>query len=301
MASSFVWERRYWSDPDFEGCGPYAKALYIYLSGSMHTNILGMCKVSLHRLREETEFTADQVQKAVSKLVAMGKIEVDSALNLYWVKASLKRESKLSQDRFFKGVVKEIFSLPSHPISTHFLKHYADLLKGQKTDKCYTAADQARLLSILKKIEDPSMAHQEPYMAAKAKARDRDLNSSLDQEETSIASSVPENPNPGEQDPVSLVLGYLNQQAGKRFSTTSKPNRSFVSARLETHTLQDCFEVIDKKVAEWKGTDNDKYLRPETLFNATKFESYFNQQSPAALKAAAAAAESKPAVYIPRY
>ena len=34
--------------------------------------------------------------------------------------------------------------------------------------------------------------------------------------------------------------------------------------------------MIEKKVAEWKGTEMDKFLRPETLFG-TKFEGYLNQ------------------------
>lgn len=35
--------------------------------------------------------------------------------------------------------------------------------------------------------------------------------------------------------------------------------------------------MIDNKVAEWKGTDMEKFLRPETLFG-NKFEGYLNQQ-----------------------
>ena len=45
----------------------------------------------------------------------------------------------------------------------------------------------------------------------------------------------------------------------------------------EGFTLADFEKVIDIKTDEWKGTDNDKYIRPETLFG-TKFESYLNQK-----------------------
>ena len=34
-------------------------------------------------------------------------------------------------------------------------------------------------------------------------------------------------------------------------------------------------KVIDIKTIDWKGTDYEKYLRPETLFG-NKFESYLN-------------------------
>ena len=46
----------------------------------------------------------------------------------------------------------------------------------------------------------------------------------------------------------------------------------------EGFTLDDFKQVVNNKVAEWKGTDMEKYLRPETLFG-TKFEGYLNQES----------------------
>ena len=36
-------------------------------------------------------------------------------------------------------------------------------------------------------------------------------------------------------------------------------------------------EAIDKKVAEWQGTDMSKFIRPQTLFG-TKFDGYLNQE-----------------------
>lgn len=33
--------------------------------------------------------------------------------------------------------------------------------------------------------------------------------------------------------------------------------------------------MIDRQVARWKGTSQEEYLRPETLFNATKFDAYY--------------------------
>ena len=50
-----------------------------------------------------------------------------------------------------------------------------------------------------------------------------------------------------------------------------------INARLkEGFTVEDFKTVIDKKVDEWKGTELEQYLRPDTLFG-TKFESYLNQ------------------------
>ena len=44
----------------------------------------------------------------------------------------------------------------------------------------------------------------------------------------------------------------------------------------EGFNLDDFKRVIDIKVDDWRGTEFEKYLRPETLFG-TKFENYLNQ------------------------
>ncbi|QQV88003.1 replication initiation protein [Staphylococcus phage PMBT9] len=78
--------------------------------------------------------------------------------------------------------------------------------------------------------------------------------------------------------PYSDVIDYLNERTGKQYKSTTKKNQTVIRARIdEGFTLEDFKKVIDNKVAEWKGTDMEKYLRPETLFG-TKFEGYLNQQ-----------------------
>ncbi|SMG58322.1 conserved phage C-terminal domain-containing protein [Paenibacillus aquistagni] len=77
------------------------------------------------------------------------------------------------------------------------------------------------------------------------------------------------------------IVNHLNDKAGKNFSPKTKNTIKLISARLgEGRTLEDFKYVVDVKVAEWKGTDREKYLRPETLFTETHFEAYRNQPSP---------------------
>ncbi|WP_026067079.1 conserved phage C-terminal domain-containing protein [Staphylococcus delphini] len=77
--------------------------------------------------------------------------------------------------------------------------------------------------------------------------------------------------------PYREVIDYLNKQTGKQYKSTTKKNQTVIRARTdEGFTLDDFKKAIDNKVSEWKGTDMEKYLRPETLFG-TKFEGYLNQ------------------------
>ena len=77
-------------------------------------------------------------------------------------------------------------------------------------------------------------------------------------------------------DTADKVIDYLNMQAGTQYRCGGA-NQKLINARLKEFTKQDMLEVISKKCDEWKGTEMARYLRPSTLFNATKFEEYLNQ------------------------
>jgi predicted phage replisome organizer/uncharacterized phage protein (TIGR02220 family) len=78
------------------------------------------------------------------------------------------------------------------------------------------------------------------------------------------------------------IIKYLNEKTGSHFKPTSKSTQRLINGRLsENYTIEDFKYVIDVKTNEWKGnTKMSKYLTPDTLFNASKFEKYRNQQMP---------------------
>ena len=72
------------------------------------------------------------------------------------------------------------------------------------------------------------------------------------------------------------IIDRLNEKAGTNYRASSKATQGHINARFaEGFTIEDFFTVIEKKCAEWKGTNMEMYLRPETLFGS-KFESYLN-------------------------
>ncbi len=77
---------------------------------------------------------------------------------------------------------------------------------------------------------------------------------------------------------VAEIISYLNIAAGTDYRPNSKQTIELISARIKDgFNKEQFFKVIDKKVAEWKGTERAIYLRPITLFSPSKFESYLNQ------------------------
>ena len=90
--------------------------------------------------------------------------------------------------------------------------------------------------------------------------------------EVSCTDSVNESWN----DTFNQIIDYLNAKAAMNYRTSSKKTQSLIRARVaDGFNVDDFMIVIDKKCAEWIGTEYEKYLRPETLFG-TKFEGYLN-------------------------
>ena len=79
-----------------------------------------------------------------------------------------------------------------------------------------------------------------------------------------------------DKDKYIYIIDYLNQKAGTKYKASSKKTQTCIHARLaEGFDVEDFKTVIDKKCADWIGTEWEQYLRPETLFG-TKFEAYLN-------------------------
>lgn len=77
--------------------------------------------------------------------------------------------------------------------------------------------------------------------------------------------------------PYAKIINHLNAKANKNFRSNTGATKKLIDARYnEGFTLDNFFTVIDKKVAEWQGTDMETYLQPSTLFG-NKFDNYLNQ------------------------
>lgn len=84
-------------------------------------------------------------------------------------------------------------------------------------------------------------------------------------------------------DEVREVVAFLNLRANKAFKPDTAATRRVIIARLsEGWTVGDLKKVVEVKCRQWAGSRKmSGYLRPETLFNATKFEGYLNEYAPA--------------------
>jgi len=77
------------------------------------------------------------------------------------------------------------------------------------------------------------------------------------------------------------IIEHLNERLGKKppkgFKVTNQRCLKDLNARLREYSEADIIAVIDNKCDDWMGTQWQKFLRPITLFNVNKFESYVNE------------------------
>lgn len=72
------------------------------------------------------------------------------------------------------------------------------------------------------------------------------------------------------------ALHFLNEKSGRHFRETSE-SLGFIQARLSEPgiDIEGVKQMIDRQCQRWKGTEQEEFLRPQTLFNKTKFDSYY--------------------------
>ena len=83
-------------------------------------------------------------------------------------------------------------------------------------------------------------------------------------------------PRPREKAPVKEIIEYLNKTAGTNFSPSTKATINMLNARWqESKNIKRYKLVIDYLCSKWLKDDQMAgYLRPATIFQASKFEGY---------------------------
>lgn len=74
-----------------------------------------------------------------------------------------------------------------------------------------------------------------------------------------------------------VILDYLNKKANKSYRPVNA-NLKLINARFkEGATTDEMMSVVDMKVKAWSGTKMEPYIRPATLFNGEKYNSYIGE------------------------
>jgi uncharacterized phage protein (TIGR02220 family) len=104
-----------------------------------------------------------------------------------------------------------------------------------------------------------------------------DAHNQTNQNEATMKPEQPTNQTYGPQS--RAVLHMLNEVAGRNFRETDQ-NLKIIKMRLKEPgvEVQEVRKMIQRQLDMWRGTEFERFLRPETLFNATKFSGYYDDR-----------------------
>ena len=73
-----------------------------------------------------------------------------------------------------------------------------------------------------------------------------------------------------------VALHWLNEKSGRHYRE-SETSLSVIQARLNESgvDIEGVKKMIERQCLRWKGTTQEEYLRPETLFGKQKFDNYY--------------------------
>ncbi len=83
--------------------------------------------------------------------------------------------------------------------------------------------------------------------------------------------------NNSNKEAINEIVDYLNSKTGKKYRSSTDDTVSKIKARLnDKYTIEDFKKVIDTKVNNWTGTEQERFIQPSTLFG-NKFDLYLNE------------------------
>jgi len=228
-----------WRDKDFKKSSKDEKLLFLYLISNESINNSGIYEIPLSTISEESGIGIPTVKQLLAK-GSIRNIIYDMENEMVFVVNRRKHSPGGNPVQVERGIISEFKQTSKTFLWNEFLK-----LNPQFKDKLSTVGQPLVNGSIPLPLPLPleDLTNNKPL---KIEAE---------------------------------ILDYLNKVACKKFKHTDT-NLKFISGRLsQGHTKQECFYVVEVKTEEWlDDKDWDKYLRPSTLFNATKFPGYLNQK-----------------------
>lgn len=163
-----------------------------------------------------------------------------------------------------------------HPIVAELaLKAWALRLRDREKQRRWRDRNQSKDGDITPRVTVASPAKQPVCHAGEGEGQDRDRTVTSKEEPPAMSGKPDDAPLNGTKSKALEVLEFLNAKTGRNYQAV-EANTKLITARLrEGATVDDCRAVIAKKFRDWSGDDKMReFLRPATLFNATKFAQY---------------------------
>ncbi len=256
----------FWENAETQNLSDQAKLLAIYLLTGPHSNMAGVFRLPEGYVKEDLGWDTQIVKDAFQELSEINFLTRDEKKGWVVVHEFLKW-NPIQNPKQAIGVQK-CFQLI--PVQTNvFIPFVKSLLAyGQRLSEEF----KEYLKTVEKGFETVSSNH----------VADKEQNQDQDQKQNNNIMSESSEATTSKKHSLRYqaneVLEFLNEKTGRAYRPVDT-NLKLILSRLKSGaTVSECYQVIAKKTREWKGhVEMDQYLRPATLFNATKFEQYLGE------------------------
>lgn len=276
----------FWISPDIQALSDQAKLLALYLLTGPHTNMLGCFRVPVGYVAEDLQWGSETVLKRLGELFEKGFVTHDKATGWLLIHNFLKWNpiENPNQGKSIKKLFEQIpETSPVFPLVINLL-HQNNKHLDKEFQNCLETLSQQFRNQDQEQEQDKNQDQEQKLkempngISMSGKPDNLPLgnkNNSSDSATSSHCKVMPLKKQAME------VLQFLNEKTGRTYRPVDT-NLKLIMARLKSGaTVMDCRQVIAKKTREWKGDPKMvDYLRPATLFNATKFEQYLGELLP---------------------
>ncbi|TWJ42213.1 conserved phage C-terminal domain-containing protein [Bacillus licheniformis] len=246
----------FWQDPKvLEEMTPEDRYFYLYLLTNPNTSQIGIYSITKKQMAFDLGYSIESINSLMErflkhhKLVEFNPTTREIAI-IKWGKYNLTKAGKPMLDCIQKELRQIKDKSLIHLIYPHIPNESIKQLFLQYVNDTSTTSDQKEKQK--EKEKENNILSGKPDVVVPKKEKD--------------------------EIPYKLIIDLLNKVAGTKYRHTTTKTRSLIKARWnEGNRFDDFKHVILVKWEEWRGSDMDKYLRPETLFG-TKFENYRNQK-----------------------
>lgn len=224
---------------------PEDRYFYLYLLTNPHTNLCGCYEISVKQMANEMGYDVKKVNKLIERFSSFHNLIRYSQTGRELLIFHWSKYNWTSSEKFRKPLLQEIQNVKTDSFREYLLK----MFNGENV-----------------KYGIDTVSGKEEYgMDTTDTVTDTDSDTVFYKKGSNLET-------------IKEIVQYLNDRCGTRYRYQSSGTQEHINARLkEGYTVDDFKTVIDKKADEWIGTEQEKYLRPQTLF-AGKFESYLNQK-----------------------
>lgn len=260
-----------WTDKKVQRLSVQGKCLFVYLITNPHTHLAGIYYLLPEVMKREVGLSDTLLHTLFNTLsdTLLRLAYYDADNSIVFVRNMFRYQGRGEKNE--RAAAHHLETLHYSPLITEFLKEYPTVKNYCERDLLISLSQLSpgdNSDTLLDRVSDPSKRCPSVPVPSS-------LNSLQGKE-----SEKGENGGRDYRAEAKALLQFLNEKAGKAFRVVPT-NLAFIEARLKSGVeFQTCKTLIARKIHDWAADPKMvAYLRPETLFNKTKFESYLAEVS----------------------